>query len=134
MILPFVFAPADTSSCSTMLPIVVYAGYCGFMVLSSTIEAVIYFGLKNNLKLSSGSSILSCNRYLLAKQWQGQLNNLNTYVHICYFVAMFRCSFANPEEGSINSLLSILLALGSLVILVVSNIRRVKFIWNFIMP
>jgi hypothetical protein len=54
-----------------MLPLTVYAGYVGFLIISLVIEMVTYFNVKSSLKLEEGGSMLSCNSYLMAKQLQG---------------------------------------------------------------
>lgn len=71
IIVPFLFAPNVGSECQSMLPLTVYAGYGGFLIISLVIEMVTYFNVKSSLKLEEGGSMLSCNSYLMAKQLQG---------------------------------------------------------------
>mgnify|MGYP001069921256 CR=1 FL=1 len=71
IVVPFLFAPNVGSECQSMLPLIVYAGYGGFLIISLVIEMITYFNVKSSLKLEGGGSMLSCNSYLMAKQLQG---------------------------------------------------------------
>jgi hypothetical protein len=69
ILLPFLIAPEEV--CTSMLPIVVYGGYAGFLVASYMIEIITFYKLKNDLRLENGNPLLTCNIYLFAKQLQG---------------------------------------------------------------
>ena len=96
--MPFLFAPAAESQCETMLPIVVYAGYGAYLAISIMVEMITYLKVKSSLKLANGSSMMTCNSYLFVKQFQGQLGNLDTYVHICYVASLLKCFTGSNDD------------------------------------
>ena len=68
----------------------------------------------------------------MAKYFHGQLGNLDTYVHICYIASLTRCAFGGPsdEEASMRASWSFMLAFCSILALIFSNLKRMKFIWD----
>ena len=89
IIMPFIFAVfvssgSNGSEGSTMPLIAVYGAYGGFIALSTLAEGGIPGKLRSTLRPESGATHLICNRYLLMKWCQGQIANLDTFVHICF--------------------------------------------------
>lgn len=54
IVFPFLIPPTPEIKCTSMLPIVVFAGYGGFIGISYLVELLIYFSIKSNLKLENG--------------------------------------------------------------------------------
>ena len=91
IILPFIFAAfifSGSNEGSTMSFIPVYGAYGGFFALSTLAEGGIHGTLRSTLRPESGAGLLICNRYLLMKWCQGQIANLDTFVHICYVASV----------------------------------------------
>ena len=93
IIVPFIFAAllssgSNGSEGSTMSFIAVYGAYGGFVALSTLAEGGISGTLRSTLRPESGASHLICNRYLLMKWCQGQIANLDTFVHICFVASV----------------------------------------------
>lgn len=93
IILPFIisFVGPNKDKCSPMESLIVYGAYCGFVALSTLAEGGILVSLRSALKTETGAGSLSCNRYLYAKWWQGQLANLDTFVHVGFVASAIRC-------------------------------------------
>ena len=91
IILPFIFAvfvSSKSNEGSAMPLIAVYGAYGGFIALSTLAEGGIHFKMRSVLRLESGIPHLICNRYLLMKWCQGQIANLDTFVHICFVASV----------------------------------------------
>ena len=93
IIIPFIFAVfvssgSNGSEGSTMPLIAVYGAYGGFIALSTLAEGGIPGKLRSTLRPESGATHLICNRYLMIKWCQGQIANLDTFVHICFVASV----------------------------------------------
>ena len=117
-----------------MAPIVVYAAYGAYMLVSTTLEILGYSLIKSSVKVDS----IRCNRYLIAKQLQGQLTSLDSFVHICYISSVISCH-TNVLEETIEQMaeksitlsgFSIFLVTVACLSIFISNIRRVYFLWQ----
>ena len=84
----FLFSGSNEGEGSTMSFIAVYGAYGGFVALSTLAEGGISGTLRSTLRPESGASHLICNRYLLMKWCQGQIANLDTFVHICFVASV----------------------------------------------
>ena len=133
---PFAVPTPNEDECSTMSSITVYGAYGGFMALSALAEGVIHGTLRSVLRPESGAADLSCNRYLLMKWCQGQLANLDTFVHVCFVASVAAClgDGSYGEDGSLLRGLSLGLAVIALIVLIGSNVRRARYIWRFLRP
>lgn len=69
-ILPFIASFTEPPACSSVSPIYVYITYAGFIFISTIIELVIFFILRKAL-IVNGKSLITFNRYFLAKYAQG---------------------------------------------------------------
>jgi hypothetical protein len=134
IITPFAVPAPNEDECSTMSSITVYGAYGGFMALSTLAEGVIHGTLRSVLRPESGAADLSCNRYLLMKWWQGQLANLDTFVHVCFVASVVAClqDDSYGEDGSLLRGLSLGLAVIALIVLIGSNVRRARLIRTFL--
>lgn len=91
IVLPFVISFTGPPKCSPMESLIVYGAYCGFVAVSTLAEGGILVSLRSALKTETGAGSLSCNRYLYAKWWQGQLANLDTFVHVGFVASALKC-------------------------------------------
>ena len=99
MVVPFVFAiimfnettktGTDEVSTGSKMPVIpVFGAYGAFLALSTFTEGLIPAMLRKTLGKESGATHCFCNRYLLTKWRQGQLANLDTFVHVCFIASV----------------------------------------------
>ena len=100
IVLPFVISFIGPSTCSPMDSLIVYGAYCGFVAVSTLAECGILVSLRSVLRTDTGAGSLSCNRYLYAKWWQGQLANLDTFVHVGFVASALRCFIIQESNHS----------------------------------
>ena len=95
---PFISSTTGEVTCSPTQAMAVYIVYSAYAAFSTLGEMAIIAGMRAVLKSGAGLGAPSCNRYLQAKWFQGQLASLVSFIHFGFIASNIVCLYTGGED------------------------------------
>lgn len=121
--------------CSSGSALLVYGAYGGLFTLSTICEGLIQRSLRTALRIEGSPPQPVCNSYLLVKWLQGQLSNLDTFVHTCFLASALSCARSDihdQDDRSLERFVVYVLTAAAAVALVAGNARRAAYVYTYL--